>query len=140
MDITGIIAISGKPGLYKIIASNRNSLVVESLVDNRRSTALPTHKISALDDISIYTIDSDVPLREVYASMFKVAKGGQAPSHKDEMSVLKSYLTDVLADWDEDRVYNSDIKKLFQWYNILQAAGVLKEAKKEKAVAAEEEE
>ena len=82
MDLSGIISISGKPGLYKVIANNRSNLVVESLVDGKRSTALSTHKISALEDISIYTEQDDVPLKEVYDSIYAKESGGSAPDHK----------------------------------------------------------
>lgn len=139
MELKGIIAISGKPGLYKVLASNRTSLVVESLVDGKKMTALPTHRISALEDISIYTIEEDVPLVEVYSAIFKKENGGSGPSHKDNMADLKGYLEEVLPNYDEDRVYNSDIKKLFQWYNILQASGVLEATPEKEAVAEEEE-
>lgn len=125
MDLSGIISISGKPGLFKVLANNKSSLVVESLVDGKKTTALATHKVSALEDISIYTQEDDVPLREVYQSIYDKENGGAGPNHKGEMADLKDYLAAILPDYDEDRVYNSDIKKLFQWYNILQAAGAL---------------
>lgn len=140
MDLTGIIAISGKPGLFKVIASNRTSLVVESLVDGKRTVALPTHRISALEDISIYTIDEDVPLKDVYQNIYEKENGAAAINHKEDAGALKAYLGEILPDWDEDRVYNSDIKKMFQWYNILQASGALEEAMKSEAEAASEEE
>jgi len=140
MDLSGIISISGKPGLYKVIANNRSNLVVESLVDGKRSTALSTHKISALEDISIYTEQDDVPLKEVYDSIYAKESGGSAPDHKGEMKELKEYLSGVLPDYDEDRVYSSDIKKLFQWYNVLHAAGALKLDSEGESVASEEEE
>lgn len=131
MDLSGIISISGKPGLFKVIASNRTSLVVESLQDGKRTTALPTHRISALEDISIYTEDDDVPLKDVYTTIYEKENGGQAPNHKGDMADLKAYLAEVLPDYDEDRVYNSDIKKLFQWYNLLHAADALKPEEEE---------
>ena len=139
MDLSGIIAISGKPGLFKVVASNRTSLVVESLIDGRRTTALPTHRISALEDISIYTEDDDVPLKDVYSTIFDKENGGAAPNHKGDMAELKQYLESILPNYDEDRVYNSDIKKLFQWYNVLHSADALKQESEEEAVADEEE-
>ena len=137
MDLSGIISIAGKPGLYKVLTNNKSSLVVQSLVDGKRTTALSTHKISALEDISIYTEENDVPLREVYQSIYDKESGGSGPNHKGELAELKEYLSSILPDYDEDRVYNSDIKKLFQWYNILQVAGALKITTEEKEIEKE---
>ncbi|MDG2331119.1 MAG: DUF5606 domain-containing protein [Flavobacteriales bacterium] len=140
MDLSGIISISGKPGLFKVLANNKSSLVVESLVDGKKTTALATQKVSALEDISIYTEEDDVPLREVYQSIYDKENGGVGPNHKGEMAELKNYLSSVLPDYDEDRVYNSDIKKLFQWYNILHEAGALKISSEEVEVDHDEAE
>ena len=143
MDLTGIISISGRPGLYKVIAQGKNSIIVESLIDNKRFPAYSTDRISALEDISIYTYDDDKPLKEILEGLYKKVDGQEAPSHKEDLSVLQECLSDVLPDYDEERVYPSDIKKLFQWYNILFKAGVLKpeevveETKEEKPVEPE---
>jgi hypothetical protein len=126
MDLSGIISISGRPGLYKVIAQGKNSIIVESLIDNKRFPAYSTDRISALEDISIYTYDDDKPLKEIFDGLYKKVEGQEVPSHKEDISLLQEYLSDVLPDYDEERVYPSDIKKLFQWYNILFKAGVLK--------------
>ena len=126
MDLSGIISISGRPGLYKVIAQGKNSIIVESLIDNKRFPAYSTDRISALEDISIYTYDDDKPLKEIFDGLYKKVEGQEVPSHKEDISLLQEYLSDVLPDYDEERVYPSNIKKLFQWYNILFKAGVLK--------------
>jgi hypothetical protein len=126
MNLSGIIAISGKPGLFKVIAQGKNNIIVESLEDKKRVPAYASDRISALDDISIYTYDDDKPLREIYADIFKKENGGATISHKEDASKLQSYLIEVLPDYDQERVYLSDIKKLFQWYNLLYKAGELK--------------
>jgi len=133
MDLSGIISISGKPGLFKVVAQSKNNIIVESLIDNKRIPAYSTDRISALEDISIYTYEEDVPLKEVYISLAKKENLGVAPSHKESMNTLTAYLEEILPDYDQDRVYPSDIKKLFQWYNILHKAGLIKleEEKKE---------
>ena len=95
MHLAGIISISGKPGLFKVVASNKTSLVVESLVDGKKTTALPTHRISALEDISIYTEEEDVPLTDVYTTIFEKESGGAAPNHKSDMGELKTYLSAI---------------------------------------------
>ena len=134
MDITGIIAISGKPGLYKVVGQTKNTLIVESLEDGRRFPANSNNRVSALDDISIYTYQEDLPLVEVLAKVFKKYNGKEAIDHKAKPEELKAFMGGVLPDYDENRVYNSDIKKLIQWYNALVSAGVLKEeSKKEEA-------
>ena len=131
MDLSGIISISGRPGLFKVIAQGKNSIIVESLVDKKRFPAYSTDRISALDDISIYTLEADKPLREIYADILKKIGNNPAPSHKEDISVLQDFLSDILPNYDDERVYPSDIKKLFQWYNLLFKAGIIKEDKKE---------
>ena len=138
MNLTGIIAISGKPGLFKVIAQGKNNIIVESLEDKKRVPAYSTDRISALDDISIYTYDDDKPLREIYRTIFDKENGGETISHKADAKKLQAYLLEILPSYDQERVYGSDIKKLFQWYNLLHKAGELKvEETKEETPAAE---
>jgi hypothetical protein len=125
MNLTGIIAISGKPGLYKVLAQGKNNIIVESLEDKKRVPAYASDRISALDDISIYTYDDDKPLREIFTSIFEKEKGKETISHKEDQNKLKAYLIEVLPNFDQERVYASDIKKIFQWYNLLHKAGAL---------------
>jgi hypothetical protein len=136
MDLTGIIAISGKPGLYKVLAQGKNNIIVESLEDKKRVPAYASDRISALDDISIYTYDDDKPLREIFTSIFEKEKGKETISHKEDQNKLKAYLIEVLPNFDQERVYGSDIKKIFQWYNLLLKAGALiPEVKEDKKAA-----
>lgn len=137
MDLTGIIAISGRPGLYKVIAQGKNNIIVESLIDNKRFPAYSTDRISALDDISIYTYDEDAPLRDLLTAIYTKEGGKECPSHKEDMKVLQTYLLEILPNYDQERVYPSDVKKMFQWYNLLHKSGNLKvnEEKAEEVVA-----
>lgn len=143
MNLAGIISISGKPGLYRVIAQGKNNLIVENLEDKKRVPAYATDRISSLEDISIYTYDDDKPLKEIYNTIFAKEKGGETISHKEDAAKLQKYLLEILPNFDQERVYPSDIKKLFQWYNILQKAGALQpeedasidSASKEKAPA-----
>lgn len=137
MNLTGIIAISGKPGLFKVIAQGKNNIIVESLEDKKRIPAYNSDRISALDDISIYTYDDDKPLREIYKTIFDKENGGLTISHKEDAKKLQAYLLEILPSYDQERVYGSDIKKLFQWYNLLHKAGELKVEATEAAPAAE---
>nr|WP_294861300.1 DUF5606 domain-containing protein [uncultured Fluviicola sp.] len=139
MNLTGIIAISGKPGLYKVLAQGKNNIIVESLEDKKRVPAYASDRISALDDISIYTYDEDKPLREIFTSIYEKEKGKETISHKEDQNKLKAYLIEVLPNFDQERVYASDIKKIFQWYNLLFKAGalILEEEMKEDAAVTE---
>lgn len=134
MNLVGIIAISGRPGLYKVITQGKNNIIVESLIDKKRFPAYASDRISALDDISIYTYNEDAPLREILTSVHKKQDGKEAPSHKEDIKVLQKYLLDILPNYDQERVYPSDIKKLFQWYNLLHSSGnlIIEETKEEK--------
>ncbi len=125
MDLSGVISISGKPGLYKVIAQGKNSIIVESLVDNKRFPAYASDRISALEDISIYTLEGDRPLTEIYTSIREKLGEDQAPSHKEDINILQAFILEFIPDYDEDRVYASDIKKLVQWYNMLLKTGLL---------------
>ncbi|MBI3239928.1 MAG: DUF5606 domain-containing protein [Flavobacteriia bacterium] len=139
MNLTGIIAISGKPGLFKVVAQGKNNIIVESLEEKKRFPAYSSDRISALDDISIYTYEDDKPLKEIYKTIFEKENGGAILSHKEDLSKLSGYLLEVLPNYDQERVYPSDIKKLFQWYNLLLKAGELKLEVVEAAAAPVEE-
>jgi hypothetical protein len=135
MNLSGIIAVSGKPGLFNVIAQGNQSIIVESLLDKKRIAVHASNKISALDDISIYTYEEDVPMTKVYKSIFDKENGGQCVSHKASEAELRAYLEEVLPGYDRERVYLSDIKKLFNWYNLLQSTGLLKKAPAKDKVA-----
>ncbi len=119
MKLQGVLAVAGKPGLHKLAAQGRGGIVVESLVDGRKFPIPSTAQVSALQDISMYTYSEEKPLREVFAAMFTHLDGNEAPSHKSSAQELQDFLRAVLPEYDEDRVYTSDIKKLVQWYNLL---------------------
>lgn len=125
MNLKGIISISGKPGLYKVVAQGKNNVIVESLDDKKRFPAYSTDRISALDDISVYTYDEDVILKDVLKKIFEKEKGSVCISHKEDKKKLESYLESILPNYDKERVYISDVKKIFQWYNLLHVSGDL---------------
>jgi hypothetical protein len=117
--LKGILAISGQRGLFKLVSQAKNSIIVESLIDGKRMPAYATSRISALEDISIYTEDEDVKLADVFKSVYEKEDGGMAISPKSSGSELKGYFEEILPLYDKDRVYVSDIKKVLSWYNIL---------------------
>ena len=119
MDLKGILAISGKPGLFKLISQGKNNIIVESLTDGKKMPVYQAHQISALEEISIYTYTGDVPLVDVFKSIYEQTEGQKALSHKSSAAELSAFFKKVLPEYDEDRVYISDIKKVVQWYNLL---------------------
>lgn len=125
MNLSGIISIAGMSGLYKVIAQSKNGLIVESLVDKKRMPAHSTNRVSALEEVSIYSTGDDVPLKEVFQKIYDQEKGGAAIDHKSADAELKKYFKKAFAEYDEERVYTSDIKKVVMWYNILQKEGLL---------------
>ncbi len=136
--LKGILSVSGQSGLYKMISQAKNSIIVESLVDGKRMPAYATSRISALEDISIFTEQGDVKLVEVFKNIFEKEDGKQTISHKSSANELKSYFVQVLPDYDKDRVYVSDIKKVVVWYNLLVDKDIFKFGEEE-ATPAEED-
>lgn len=114
-----ILSISGYGGLFKFISQGRTGIIVESLEDKKRMNASATAKISALEDIAIFTDTEDMPLKDVFKAIFDKEDGGESINHKSSADELKNYFAEVLPDYDRDRVYVSDIKKVVQWYNLL---------------------
>jgi hypothetical protein len=126
MDLKGIISISGKGGLYKVIGQGKNNVIVQSLEDGKKFPAFSSNKISSLEDITIYCTDEDSALGDVYQKMYDHLKGAEAAQPKDDIVAMRALVSSFLPNYDSERVSNGDIKKLFQWYNILVKADVLK--------------
>lgn len=120
-----ILSISGKPGLYKLVSQAKNMLIVESLQTGKRLPAYAHEKIISLGDIAIFTDEDDVPLGEVLESIKKKENGGKVSLDikKADSETLRAYLADVLPNFDRERVYVTDIKKLISWYNLLVETG-----------------
>ncbi len=136
-ELKDILSISGYPGLFRNIAQGRTGIIVESLLDGHRMNAYPTAKISSLEDIAVFTGDGETKLVEVLRKIREKEKGGQGPDHKADKQVLLDYFAEVIPNYDRQRVYLSDIKKIISWYNILQQKSMLdildrKEEDKEK--------
>ncbi len=133
--LEGILSISGQGGLFKMVSQAKNSIIVESLVDGKRMPAYATSRISALEDISVFTEEGDKKLEEIFEAIYKKEDGGKAINPKSSASELKEYFEFVLPDYDRDRVYVSDIKKILAWYNLLNEQGMLDFTEKEEAEA-----
>ena len=126
MNLKDILAVSGYPGLYKFVSQGKNSIIIESLNDKKRFPAYSTSKVSALNDVAIFTKDGEVPLKDVFKKILEKEQGGLTLNPKTvSEKELKSYFAEVLPDFDEEKVYLSDIKKVFMWYNALHEADIL---------------
>lgn len=123
MNLEEVLSISGKPGLYRVVTHGKGSLIVESLNDGKRIPVSIQKQMSALKDISIYTLSGEKPLAEVFEAI-RVKHGDALPvTAKSSKSELEEFFFGILSDYDEDRVYASDIKKIVQWYGTLSAQG-----------------
>ena len=119
MELRTVLSIAGKPGLFKLVAQNKGGVVVESLLDGKRTSISASANVSSLGDIAIYTYEEEVPLREVFKAMSAATGGKEALSHNSSKGELEDFFGEVLPKFDQERVYASDIKKIVQWFNIL---------------------
>jgi hypothetical protein len=124
MNLKDIMSISGHSGLFKFIAQGRNGVIVEGLVDKKRMNASATSRISALEDIAVYTEEKEVALAEVFRMIFQ-KENGAAVASKANDSDVKKYFAEILPTYDRDKVYVSDMKKVISWYNILQSQNMV---------------
>jgi hypothetical protein len=135
MNLEGIINVAGKPGLYKVVSQGNNTVIAESLADGKKTPLFSHNQSNMLEEIGIYTYDDTKPLSEIFDDIAIKESAGQALSHKSSTNELTDYFREILANYDEERVYISDIKKVFQWYNTMQQHGLIelpKEKVKEK--------
>ena len=139
IQLKDILAISGKGGLFKFIAQARNGIVVESIEDLKRHVAPATARVNSLEDIAIFTNSEEVPLADIFFMIHEKSEGKQTLSHKSSVEELKSQFKELVPEYDEDRVYVSDIKKVFQWYNLLQQHDILEVIDKEEEEEKEKE-
>lgn len=141
MNVDKILAIAGKPGLFELKLQTRSGFLAVSLLDGKKITVGMNSNVSLINEISIYTYSEEKPLVEVLRAIAIKENEGPTISHKEDNATLVSYFKEILPDYDEDRVYVSDIKKLLNWYNILQAKGFIskEEPKVENAETIKEE-
>lgn len=124
MELDKVLSISGKPGLYELKAQTRGGFVAESMLDGKKISVNIRHNVSLLSEIAVYTYSEEVPLREIFQKIFEKEEGKEAISQKESKEKLEAYFAEVLPDYDVERVYISDIKKIIQWYNLLVKKGV----------------
>lgn len=138
MDLSLIFTVPGKPGLYKLISQGRNSAVVESLIDKKRTSVFTMDRVSSLAEIAIYTREDEISLPNVFRNIHKKENGGPCPNHNENAETIRAYFTEVLPDYDRERVYDSNIRKVLQWYNLLQQNGLVDQELSEREKAQEE--
>jgi hypothetical protein len=119
MKLEDIVSISGKPGLYEVKTKSKGGVIVESLIDRKRFPVTATHNISALSEIAIYTYEEEMPLRIILKAISEKENNQESINPKENGKVLTSYFREVLPNFDEERVYTSNIKKILIWYNLL---------------------
>lgn len=125
MQLEKIISISGKPGLFKLVSQLRNGFIVEDITTKKKASISNSSQVSLLDNIAMFTFDKEVPLFDVFETIAKKYEYKPTISHKSSSDELKDFMSESLPNYDVERVYESDIKKLAQWYNLLQKAGYI---------------
>ncbi|MCK5822508.1 MAG: DUF5606 domain-containing protein [Bacteroidales bacterium] len=126
MYLKDILSITGQAGLFKLVSQTKTGLIVENVETKNRIPSFSTTKVSALEDIAIYTYDEDMPLADVLRKMYKKLEGKPAISHKSSADDLKDFFSTILPNYDNGRVYVSDIKKVVSWYNLLSRLDMIK--------------
>lgn len=125
MDLSKVLSIAGKPGLYKLVARSKNGLIIESLIDGKRINVFMTEKISALEEISIFTSNEEMALKEVLRNMFTQTNGQKTIDHKSDDKAVKAFFGAAVPDYDQERVYVSHMRKVIGWYNSLVDKGLI---------------
>jgi hypothetical protein len=125
MKLKDILSISGHSGLFQYISQGRNGIIVEGLEDKKRLNAYSHYKVSTLSDIAIFAESGEINLKVILKKIAEKQENGQAISAKSPDKELKSYFEEILPDYDRERVYTSDIKKVISWYNLLQKLNLL---------------
>lgn len=123
MEFNKIIAVTGKPGLFEILSQTKTGVIVKSMIDGKRFPITATHNVSLLENIAIYTYETEIPLGQVFKAMSEKTDGKEAISHKESGKKLEAFFAEVLPDYDDERVYTSNIKKVIQWFNLLVKSG-----------------
>jgi hypothetical protein len=119
MKLDKVLSISGKPGLFELKTQTRGGFLAESLIDGKKIPVSMKNNVSILSEIAIYTYTEEIPLRNVFQKIFDKEEGKKSIDHKSAKKELTDYFSEILPEYDEDRVYPSDIKKVIQWYNLL---------------------
>jgi len=137
MDLGKILTISGKNGLFSVVTQSKTNIIVESLIDGKKIPVFPTDRSSTLHDIRVFTYGEDMPLKNILLKMYEKEDGKPSLDPRSEPEQLRAYFETIVPDFDKERVYNSDIKKIFSWYNLLVEKGLISKEELEEAPAEE---
>lgn len=129
--LEGILSIAGKGGLFKLVSQGNNTIIAEELTTGKRTPIHSTARVSALQEISMYTVDGDVRLSHVMANIYRLTGGKECITAKASSEELRAFMAQALPEWDSERIYTSDIKKLVTWYNLLLAHGLVSDKEDE---------
>ncbi len=140
MDLSKILSISGRSGLYKVVSQAKNAVIVESLIDQKRVPAFGNEKMSSLEEISVFTTGEEMPLKEVLRKMHDKLQEKAAVDPKSDPKVLKEFFLELVPEYDQERVYPSDIKKILTWYNLLLSNDLLDFSDPEEEIVTDPEE
>ena len=132
MDLSKILSVTGKSGLFKLLSHNKTSFIVESLTDGKRFPVFPNDGVATLDNISIFTEEDDVSLQSVLLSIYKKENGAQSAVNVSDNNALKAYFAEILPNYDRERVYVSNMKKVILWYNQLVEKQLIDDKEEEK--------
>lgn len=140
MDLSKILSISGRPGLYKVVSQAKNAVIVESLTDQKRIPAFGNEKMSSLEEITIFSTGEDIPLKEVFKQLHEKLENKETIDPKSDPVVLRDFFLEMIPEYDQERVYPSDIRKILTWYNLLLANDLLDFSEPEEETPADEPE
>ena len=139
MVLKDILSISGESGLFRFVAQGKNAIIVEHLETKKRSTAFASAKVSSLDEISVFTEEEDIALSEIFDVIYEKENGSNTIDYKSDPEKLKTWFSGIVPDYDKERVYVSDIRKIANWYNILQSLDLLVKETPEEEQTVEED-
>ena len=139
MSLKGVISIAGMPGLYKVLAQTKAGFIVESIADKNRMPVSSTQKISMLDDISIFTTSDDLPLKDVLLKLKEFSESNEVIDPKSDPAKLREFFKQIIPDFDVERVYPSDIKKLIQWFHLVKDFVAIEDEPEEKDAESSQE-
>jgi hypothetical protein len=140
MDLSKILSISGRSGLFQVVSQLKNAVLVESLLDKKRFPAFAHEKISSMEEIAVFTATEDKPLKEILKAIYDKQEGKPALDAKSDDKKLQAFFLEVVPDYDTERVYISDIRKIISWYNLLLEHNILDFTEKEEGKSEEKKE
>lgn len=139
MELSKILSISGRAGLFNVISQAKNAVIVESLIDKKRFPVFGHEKMSSLEEISVFSTGEDMPLKDIFKKMKAHLKDKETVDPKSDNKVLQEFFLEIVPEFDQERVYTSDIRKILTWYNLLLSNELLDFSEEEEKTSEDEE-